>query len=252
MEPSVAAASHVGMVSIPAIARFHFQVGEAVGSVFERINGQDGYPPSPGGGEQWPWEPHPRSVHDTVLPVAAFWIDKYPVTNAAYQMYLNASGYRPAERTNWLPFWDHRGDCPTPPAGGGRKPVTGVGLSEARAFCKHYSKRLPSEIEWSAAARGTDNRTYPWGNVLDGSRFPRPSNVTDRDPVPAAVDAHPSGASAAGVHDLVGNVWQCAPSRPAPPLALHPCRPRAGRRLAGTPASFGTSRATGWAPTTAR
>jgi iron(II)-dependent oxidoreductase len=128
--------------------------------------------------------------------VPSFWIDTFPVTNAQYQAYLNRSGYRPADATNWLTFWDHNGSFskshPTPPPDGLRQPVTGVGLAEAHAFCAFYNKRLPSEIEWVYAAQGTDNRTYPWGNVSDAKAYPAPANTTDIDPTPADVDAHPS------------------------------------------------------------
>jgi gamma-glutamyl hercynylcysteine S-oxide synthase len=53
-----AAADHDGMISIPGAPAYHFHVGEAPGSVFYGINAQDGYPPSPGAGEQWPWVSH--------------------------------------------------------------------------------------------------------------------------------------------------------------------------------------------------
>jgi iron(II)-dependent oxidoreductase len=141
-------------------------------------------------------EPHPNSKHDHVLAVPAFWIDKFPVTNAQYEAYLNASGYTPTDATNWLTFWDHNNRSsssqPTPPVSGLKQPVTGVGLAEARAFCAFYNKRLPSEIEWVYAAQGTDNRTYPWGNASDATAYPTPANATDTDPTPADVDAHPN------------------------------------------------------------
>jgi hypothetical protein len=56
-EPStpITAPDHSGMTAVPGTHAYHFHVGEAVGSVFEGINAQDGYPPSPGAGEQWPW-----------------------------------------------------------------------------------------------------------------------------------------------------------------------------------------------------
>eukprot|EP01050_Picozoa_sp_SAG11_P009502 SAG11_NODE_897_length_6637_cov_8.510320_2_plen_679_part_00 len=79
-------------------------------------------------------------------------------------------------------------------------------MSEARAYCAFYKKRLPSEIEWAYSCSGMDNRTYPWGNRRDGSRYPSPWNHTQSDP--DDVNAHPSGASPFGVQDCVGNVWQ--------------------------------------------
>jgi iron(II)-dependent oxidoreductase len=149
------------------------------------------------------------SIHDHVLPVPGFWIDKYPATNTEYASFLASSKYQPADRTNWLSFWNHTHTAvPTPPAGGDWKPVTGIGLAEARAYCRHYGKRLPSEIEWAYAAQGGDGRAYPWGNIEDASRFPSPAVATMTNPIPDDVNAHPRGCSMFGVCDLLGNVWQ--------------------------------------------
>ena len=85
--------------------------------------------------------------------------------------------------------------------------MTWVSLDDCRAFAKWAGKRLPHEWEWQLAAQGIDGRAYPWGNEWLETAVPKPDKErTLRGP--DEVGAHQAGASASGVMDLVGNVWQ--------------------------------------------
>jgi gamma-glutamyl hercynylcysteine S-oxide synthase len=152
---------------------------------------------------QYPWEDSPRRFHEHRMQVKSFWIDKYPVTNAQFKKFLDATHYRPQDDLNFLRDWKDG----TFPPGWDNKPVTWISLEDARAYAAWAGKRLPHEWEWQYAAQGDDGRTYPWGNEWNASAVPAPDKSrTMRGP--DKVDAHPQGASPFGVMDLVGNVWQ--------------------------------------------
>lgn len=157
---------------------------------------------------QLPWEDEPQVQHNHTLNLTTFHIDKYPVTTAQYAKYLQESNYRPRDPTRWLVNWNlsaHE-DTPIPPQGLERKPVTYLGLDEARAYCRHYGKRLPHMWEWQKAAQGdADQRTFPWGSNGWNAPQTQHNNVFNG---PEDVDAHPHGCSPYGACDLVGNVWQ--------------------------------------------
>jgi formylglycine-generating enzyme required for sulfatase activity len=157
---------------------------------------------------QYAWEDSPRRFHDHSMQVAPFFIDKYPVTNAQFKKFLDATHYAPKDAINFLRDWQKNGSSPgTYPAGGENRPVTWVSLEDARAYAAWAAKRLPHEWEWQMAAQGTDGRIYPWGDPWLFANMPTP--VTGRTmTAPDPVDAHPQGASPYGVMDMVGNVWQ--------------------------------------------
>ncbi len=152
---------------------------------------------------QYPWEDSPRRFHDHPMHIASFWIDKYPVTNAQFKKFLDATHYHPKDDLNFLRDWSNG----TYPGGWANKPVTWVSLEDARAYASWAGKRLPHEWEWQYAAQGTDGRSYPWGNDWKTEAVPVPDK-SRKMRGPDAVDAHPLGVSPFGVMDLVGNVWQ--------------------------------------------
>jgi formylglycine-generating enzyme required for sulfatase activity len=203
-----AATTPDGMVKIPAV-NYVFRVNGI------EIEGQN----DDGVDFQYPWEPSARRYHDHEIHLGTFWIDKFPVTNADYKRFIDATHYHPADDHNFLKNWSNG----TYREGWANKPVTWVSLDDARAYAHWAGKRLPHEWEWQYAAQGTDGRDYPWGNQWLRQPVPNPSGITEiepagafapfpdkgRDALPASdVDAHPAGASPFGVMDLIGNVWQ--------------------------------------------
>lgn len=187
-----AASAPEGMIRVPA-GDFLFKVE---GIEIEGLN-------DVGVDVQYPWEPDARRFHEHRMTIGPFYIDKYPVTNAQFKKFLDASQYHPKDAQHFLQDWRNG----TFPEGWANKPVTWVSQEDARAYAAWAGKRLPREWEWQYAAQGNDGRIYPWGNDWQPSAVPEPR--TGRTMAgPDDVNAHPSGASPFGVMDLVGNVWQ--------------------------------------------
>jgi gamma-glutamyl hercynylcysteine S-oxide synthase len=152
---------------------------------------------------QYPWEDSPRRFHKHLMHVDAFDIDKYPVTNKEFKAFIDATHYHPEDDLNFLKDWQGG----SYPAGWENKPVTWVSLEDARAYAAWAGKRLPHEWEWQYSLQGADQRKYPWGNVWRPDAVPPPDQGrTMRGP--DDVNAHPAGATSAGVMDMVGNIWQ--------------------------------------------
>lgn len=152
--------------------------------------------------------------------VAEFQIDKFEVTNADFKQFVDATGYKTdAEKSGdngWRSFAN----------GKDQNPVVKVSWNDATAFCKWASKRLPTEAEWEKAARGTDARSFPWGNDYD----PKKANVKETGlRTTAAAGSFAAGASSFGVQDMAGNVWEWTASDPA----VYPGGSAAGSKLFG-------------------
>ena len=118
----------------------------------------------------------------------AFWIDRTEVTVAQYAAFVRATGRPP-------PLF-----ADDPAFNRATQPVTGVTWADADAYCRWAGKRLPSEVEWEKAARGTDGRLYPWGDAPELWR----AHLTGEAPVD--VGSRPGDASPYGVLDMAGNV----------------------------------------------
>lgn len=102
-------------------------------------------------------------------------------------------------------------------------PVTAVTLEDAAAYCRFVGGRLPTDLEWEKAARGTDGRRYPWGERFEPARVNvRSVAGSARQPVSQLkpgtscsvrsrlkpVDTFPAGASPYGALNMAGNAWE--------------------------------------------
>lgn len=131
-----------------------------------------------------------RPAHS--VPIAPYFIDVTEVTNADYKAFLDATGRRGPEGWEGSSYQ----------AGRGNWPVTGVTWQEAADYAQWAGKRLPTEAEWEAAARGQEGNLYPWGNVWgEGMANIRTSSITE-------VGRFKEGASPFGLLDMIGNVWE--------------------------------------------
>jgi formylglycine-generating enzyme required for sulfatase activity len=187
-----AATAPAGMIRIPE-ADFDFDVNG-----IEIEGGND-----PGVDVQYPWEDSPRRSHRHTIHIHSFYIDRTPVTNAAFKQFLDATRYHPADDHNFLRAWKDG----TYPEGWAQKPVTWVSIEDARAYATWAGKRLPHEWEWQYAAQGRDVRIYPWGSTWNPPAVP-PADTGRNMHLLSDVNAFPNGASPFGILDLVGNVSQ--------------------------------------------
>ncbi len=143
-------------------------------------------------GSRKPWFANARPARKVYLD--DYYMDKTEVINASYKEFTDATGYRLPP--NWV-----NGAYP---AGHDSYPVTHADWNDAVAFCKWKGKRLPTEAEWEKAARGTDGRTFPWGNEFDIKK----ANTNGQYGATTPVGSFPDGNSPYGLADMAGNVME--------------------------------------------
>jgi iron(II)-dependent oxidoreductase len=167
-----------------------------------------------------------RPAH--AVEVAPFWIDVHPVTNGDYLVFIGAGGYETPEywseagwrwRTessaNAPKYWlyadggwtarsmDRRG--PVDP----RHPVCHVSWYEAEAYARFAGTRLPTEIEWEAAASwdpaAHTKRAFPWGDAPADRTF---ANVDQLSFGTAPIGSYAKNVSPIGCRGMIGDVWE--------------------------------------------
>lgn len=172
---------------------------------------------------QWPGYERRK---ETVMRVADFYLDRYPVTNRQFLDFVRSGGYEQ------MSFWDpqiwpgildfiDRTGRPGPrywrdghyASGEDDLPVVGVCWYEATAYARWAGKRLPTDAEWEKAASwpvqmaasSRPQRRFPWGETMDHERC---NLWGSRRHKPVSVYEYAQGASVGGAYQMVGNVWE--------------------------------------------
>jgi formylglycine-generating enzyme required for sulfatase activity len=133
-------------------------------------------------------------------------IARVPVTLRQFVAFVEATDYRTqAERQGSEFTWYQPYGRGSDARHKAQHPVTCISWDDALALCQWANVRLPSEVEWEKAARGTDGRIYPWG---DQSPTAQLCNCNRWVGETTPVERYPNGASPFGVLDMAGNVWE--------------------------------------------
>ncbi|GAB4519498.1 MAG: hypothetical protein OHK0046_28450 [Anaerolineae bacterium] len=153
-----------------------------------------------------------------------FAIAKYPITYSQFQAFIDArDGYFDQRWWAGLDLYtpDQRVKASEQSWKIDNHPRENVSWYDAMAFCRwlsfqldglfeledkaNWKVRLPLEAEWEIAARGSDERAYPYGNDFDVSK----ANTREAGhKATTPVTSYPGGASPFGVMDMIGNVWE--------------------------------------------
>jgi len=145
-----------------------------------------------------------------------FWLAQHEVTNRQYAAFLNVYGMHTdadgrlladvEEVSSWI---EKRGGRYVARPGREGHPVVCVSWYGADEYCRHYGLRLPTEAEWEYAARGPEERRYPWGDEWAPQRCCCSGNSHYRHGAETLpVGSLPSGMGSCGALDMAGNVWE--------------------------------------------
>lgn len=163
--------------------------------------------------------PYPKAREGETVTIKSFMMDRYPVTNAAFKKFIDATEYHPTDTTNFLKHW-HGNQIPK---GEEDFPVAYVSYEDVQAYAAWAGKRLPTEIEWQYAAQTSSLNEWPWKQSKPVTR--KETVVTETltvksiagidskncnlgDGKPYSVGKYKSGMNPNGLYDLVGSVWQ--------------------------------------------
>lgn len=202
-------------------------------------------------GQAFPREWFADETPQIDIDIAAFQLDRFPVTNAAFAVFVGATGYlTDAERNSYgivyTTYWNEIAQASwRHPAGPGSDldgradhPVVHISWNDATAYAKWAGKRLPSEFEWEYAARGTEFRLWPWGDIWDATRAVGAdllggvemrtlqqwrtwwaARLADCGPLPCTSpvgSVSPLGDSPFDITDMAGNVYEWTSSLTGP------------------------------------
>lgn len=163
--------------------------------------------------------PYPKDNEGVTFDMPSYFMDKHPVTNQQFKEFLDATGYKPKDQSNFLKNWEN-GHIPK---GQEKYPVTYVSYEDALAYAAWAGKRLPTEIEWQYAAQTSKLNEWPWDQKKPVKRVQQyvtntltvtniegidPKHANLGDGKPYAVGSYPKGANPYGLQDLSGCVWQ--------------------------------------------
>jgi len=167
------------------------------------------------------WIQVARPLHKEIVP-KPFEIGKYEVTAKEFCDFLNDYKSHGIDVKSYVRHFDNmstvirRGDLYMPRPGFEYAPALHVQLEGARQYCRWLSEetgdtyRLPSEIEWEYVARGSEGRTYPWGESSPLGKaflFVHYMKYT-KGPRVLRVGLFPEGATPEGVHDMIGDATE--------------------------------------------
>jgi formylglycine-generating enzyme required for sulfatase activity len=168
----------------------------------------------------WVAKAIPNEAPQRVVEISpGFWIDRFEVSNQAFENFALAGGY--ARRDLWSSEgWDWlRNRMPMPASAHCQPPApqlpkTCVTWYEAQAYARWRGGALPTEAQWEYAARGPNSWRYPWGNEFDAAK----AHIVDATG-PKPVGSFPHGASWVGAMDMAGNAMEWVQDWLAPPMA---------------------------------